>query len=124
MCDFSGGFSPPEMIKIRPVVVISPQLPDRPDLCTVVPISTKKPLVLRNYHHEISPQSLAGGLEKNRCWAKCDMLYTVSLQRLDRIRARGTSSRRSYVTGLATEEDMLAITHAVLHGLGCHMYIK
>ena len=33
-CDYSrGGFQPPEMVKARPAVVISPRLPHRAGLC-------------------------------------------------------------------------------------------
>jgi uncharacterized protein YifN (PemK superfamily) len=38
--DYSrGGFQPPEMVKARPVIVISPRLPHRDGLCTVIPLS-------------------------------------------------------------------------------------
>jgi uncharacterized protein YifN (PemK superfamily) len=34
LCDYSrGGFQPPEMVKKRPAVVISPRLPHRDGLC-------------------------------------------------------------------------------------------
>ena len=87
-CDFSKGFQPPEMVKVRPVVIITPQLPGRPKLCTIVPLSTVKPNPQQLYHHKMSNNSLPPKLQKADCWAKCDMLYTVCLQRLDRIRER------------------------------------
>ncbi|MEQ9178418.1 MAG: type II toxin-antitoxin system PemK/MazF family toxin, partial [Nitratireductor sp.] len=34
MCDFNTGFRVPEMVKRRPVVVISPKIKARPRLCT------------------------------------------------------------------------------------------
>ena len=43
VCDFRQGFRAPEMIKRRPVVVVSPRLRNRTDLCTVVPLSTIEP---------------------------------------------------------------------------------
>ena len=42
MCDFTG-FQPPEMVKVRPVVVISPKLPFRAEIVTIVPISLTAP---------------------------------------------------------------------------------
>src|SRR5215217_2612804 len=37
-CDYSrGGFQEPEMVKARPAVVLSPRLPHRDSLCTIVP---------------------------------------------------------------------------------------
>jgi mRNA interferase MazF len=43
ICDFSSGFVEPEMVKVRPVVVISPK-PRKSihSLCTVVPLSTTR----------------------------------------------------------------------------------
>ena len=82
VCDFSG-FQPPEMVKKRPVVVISPRLPNRSQIATVVPISTTPPLrpvpyavrLSRNYRPDADPD-LA-------CWAKCDMVMNIGLHRLD-----------------------------------------
>ncbi|WP_198669160.1 type II toxin-antitoxin system PemK/MazF family toxin [Elioraea thermophila] len=43
LCDDDTGFRPPEMVKRRPVVVVSPRLPHRDGLATVVPLSTTAP---------------------------------------------------------------------------------
>ena len=123
-CDFSKGFQPPEMVKVRPVVVITPQLLGRPGLCTVVPISTVEPKPMQPYHHKMDPISLTPKLQKSDCWAKCDMIYTVGLDRLDRIRDKGPNGKRFYATGKATDLDMLAIEEAVLNGLGLRKYLK
>jgi mRNA interferase MazF len=42
ICDYSTGFQPPEMVKVRPVVVVSPRRRGS-QLVTVVPISRGKP---------------------------------------------------------------------------------
>lgn len=123
-CDFSQGFNPPEMVKVRPVVVVTPQLPGRPGLCTVVPISSVKPEPFQAYHHRMSVESLTDKLGKTPCWAKCDMLYTVGFERLDRIREKSADGRRCYVTGHVTTEDMQAIEVAILNGLGLRKYLK
>lgn len=39
ICDYSTGFCPPEMVKHRLAIVVSPRLPHRDGLCTVVPLS-------------------------------------------------------------------------------------
>ena len=57
VCDFSK-FKEPEMTKWRPVIVISPKLPYRSEIATIVPISLTEPkhalpFVVRlskNYH--------------------------------------------------------------------------
>ena len=45
ICDFNTGFRPPEMVKKRPVVVISES---RQQLVTVVPLSTTEPNPIEN----------------------------------------------------------------------------
>ena len=123
-CDFSEGFQPPEMVKVRPVVVITPQLPGRPGLCTVIPLSTVLPETIQAYHHKMNVDSLTPKLQKAECWAKCDMIYTVGLARLDRIRERDQQGKRVYLTSKVIAEDMAAIEAAVLNGLGLRKYLK
>lgn len=123
MCDFSQGFKSPEMIKIRPVIVVAPDLPGRAGLCTVVALSTVKPKMLQPYQHEMSKESLVE-LSSDLSWAKCDMIYTVSFERLDRIKVLREGGKRAYVTGKATAEDLLAVEEAVLKGLGLMRYFK
>ncbi len=43
LSDYGTGFREPEMVKRRPVVVMSHRLPHRDHLCTVVPLSTTPP---------------------------------------------------------------------------------
>lgn len=123
-CDFSKGFQPPEMVKVRPVIVITPKLPGRPGLCTVVPISSVEPNPMQAYHHKMAPNSLTPKLQATECWAKCDMLYTVGLARLDRIRDRDASGNRIYLTSQATIADIEAIEAALLNGLGLRKFLK
>lgn len=122
-CDFSKGFQAPEMVKVRPVVVITPQLPGRPGLCTIVPLSTVEPSPFQAYHHKMDSHFLPPKLQKSDCWAKCDMIYTVSLERLDRIRDKNDKGERCYLTGKATVEDLASIELAILNGLGLRKFI-
>ena len=46
MCDFSAGFKAPEMVKVRPVIVVSPKRKHCSGLCTVVAISTVTPTTI------------------------------------------------------------------------------
>ncbi|PIE41784.1 MAG: hypothetical protein CSA47_02490 [Gammaproteobacteria bacterium] len=112
------------MVKVRPVIVITPQLPGRSGLCTVVPISSVEPMPMQPYHHKMDPASLTPKLQEIKCWAKCDMLYTVSLNRLDRIRERESNGKRVYMTAKVTATDMAAIEVAILNGLGLRKYLK
>ena len=113
MSDFSA-MSEPEMNKIRPVVVISPRLPYRSQIVTVVPISTTKPFhdlpfcfrLSRNYH----PSEDAN----LPCWAKADMVGNFSISRLDGFKI----GRRKWEIPEMTEDDLEGVRRAVLAGLG------
>ena len=54
ICDFQTDFRLPEMVKVRPVIVISPKIFGRPGLCTVVALSTTPPDPKMPFHAEIS----------------------------------------------------------------------
>ncbi|WP_293675629.1 type II toxin-antitoxin system PemK/MazF family toxin, partial [Thiolapillus sp.] len=82
ICDFKG-FVPPEMVKRRPAVVISPRLRRRQHLCTVVPLSTTPPNPVAAYHHKFTLDPVLPKPYNSKIqWVKADMLYTVSFDRL------------------------------------------
>lgn len=114
MCDFAG-FIEPEMVKTRPVVVLAKHKHNA-KLVTVVPLSTTEPFVLGGHHHRMTVNPLPDKVDI-ACWAKCDMVYTVSLDRLDRYKFRGNGGVREYVTPSIDEADFLAIRQAVLCAL-------
>lgn len=111
MCDFSG-YVVPEMVKVRPVVVIARNRRNR-QLVTVVPLSTSAPSNLEDHHHQLSENPLPGKAPVT-CWAKCDMIATVSLARLDRYKV----ARRQFVAPSLPEPDFKAIQAAVISALG------
>lgn len=111
MCDFSG-YVVPEMIKVRPVVVIARNRKNR-HLVTVVPLSTTAPNNMEDHHHQLSANPLPGKAAVV-CWAKCDMIATVSIARLDRYKL----ARREYVAPTLPEADFVAIQTAVMNALG------
>ena len=112
MCDFSG-FQVPEMIKVRPVVVISPRRRRSSGLCTIVPLSTKAPKPVEPFHHLMDPRSVPIELGSGQSWAKCDMLYTVSLKRLSRVKGPA-----GHLTPQVLPEDLDAVRKGVLKALG------
>lgn len=111
MCDFSG-FVVPEMVKKRPVVVVARNRKNR-QLVTIVPLSTTAPDQLEDHHHELVVNPLPGK-EHITCWAKCDMIATVSLHRLDRYKA----AHRQYVVPVLGDADFAAIKLAITNALG------
>jgi len=114
MCDFDGSVEP-EMVKVRPVIVLARNRANN-KLVTVVPLSTTKPFVMENHHHEISANPLPGK-ENLACWAKCDMVATVSITRLDRIKVRDAKGR-SYITPMLSAADFEAVRLCVVNALG------
>ena len=119
ICDFETGSRPPEMVKKRPVAVISPRLRRSGGLCTVVPLSTATPDPVERFHHRMDPQSLPGNLARTVNWAKCDLIAAVSLERLDRVRVgRSRDGTRIYVANPVTAEDLAAIRRCVMFALG------
>lgn len=111
MCDFHGNVVP-EMVKRRPVVVLARNRRNR-KLVTIVPLSTTRPEPLEAQHHQLSQNPLPGA-QGVVCWAKCDMIATVSLGRLDRCKA----GRGQYVVPTLPAEDLKAIRSAVAIALG------
>lgn len=119
ICDYSTGFILPEMIKRRPVIVISPRPRRSRQLCTIIPLSTTKPSHIEEYHHVLNPLSLPGKFSQIETWAKCDMIATVSLERLDRIKlGRDSHGKRIYTTHAILREDFEGIIKCILVALG------
>lgn len=111
-CDFNGYISP-EMLKCRPVVVVSPSHMARMDLVTVVPLSTTAPAPVQKYHYRLVGNPIPGD-SSIEVWAKCDMVATVSFARLDRVKL----GRGSYQVGNISIEQVKAIRRAALVALG------
>jgi mRNA interferase MazF len=113
VCDFEG-FKVPEMVKVRPVLIISPRLPQRNDIVTVVPISLSAPkhdlpfnVRLTKNYHPLEADDLP-------CWAKCDMVMNLGTWRLYGFKV----GRRKWENPSVTAQDLQAVRHGVLWGLG------
>ncbi|MBY6201896.1 type II toxin-antitoxin system PemK/MazF family toxin [Maritalea mobilis] len=113
VADFRG-FVAPELTKKRPVIVISPRLPFRSGLATIVPISTTAPLKDVPYVHRLSRNYSPWGEPSQATWAKCDLVMNVGFARLSAFKV----DRRKYITPRLTPEDLAGVREAVLHGLG------
>ena len=113
VCDFSG-FLPPEMCKVRPVIVVSPRLPHRSEIVTVVPISTTAPTHDLPFVVNLSKNYHPGEADDLPCWAKCDMVMNIGRFRLDGFKV----GRRRWENPQATGDDLEAVRQGVIHGLG------
>jgi len=119
LCDYETGFKKPEMVKRLPVVVITPRLRKRTDLCTVVPLSLTLPESIESYHYELElPVTLPEPWNSQKSWVKADMFSTVCYDRLSPIRlGRNRQGNRIYYNSLVPAKDMKAIQAAVLSAL-------
>jgi len=108
LCDYGlGGFRPPEMVKRRPVVVVSKRKRQPTGLLTVVPLSTSEPLPLEAYHCRIALEVPLPGFAEQECWVKADMVATVAFARLDMFQtAREPSGKRKYLTRRVSTDQL------------------
>ncbi|WP_458723246.1 type II toxin-antitoxin system PemK/MazF family toxin [Pseudomonas brenneri] len=113
ICDFRG-YEVPEIIKIRPVIVIRRHRTNKL-LVTVVPLSTTPPQTVLAHHLQLESH-LQGA--NPVCWAKCDIVATVSLGRLDRIKSKDRHGKRTYKIAELSSEQFLAVKAAVRGALG------
>jgi|TARA_B100000315_G_C14563195_1_gene581580 uncharacterized protein YifN (PemK superfamily) len=119
ICDFHG-FIVPEMIKRRPVLIVSPRLRNREGLCTIVPFSTTTPTKIMPYHYRLHlDPPLPSPYTTQSQWVKCDMIYTVAFERLYLLRAgKDSDGKRIYDVRVVDKADLIKINECILHGLG------
>lgn len=114
LCDFEGRV--PEMVKRRPVIVLSSV---SPNLAIVVPLSTTWPEPPQPWHYLVRfKKPFPGVFNKLECWAKCDMVSVVSFVRL-RVMFDGKDKegKRQYVVPKLSKEDLEAVRVAVMHAI-------
>lgn len=119
LCDFTG-YKIPEIVKRRPVIAISPPWSHQTTLATIVPLSTTKPDVMRPYHFFIEdvPKMLPP-FDKGFAWAKCDLIYTVSYERLFLpVMGKSDGGKRQYLYYKFNDEILEKILICVQRGLG------
>jgi len=94
-CDFKG-YVIPEIVKCRPAIVINVHKANS-QLVTVVPISSTEPSKVDYYHYELDlsiESNIAPYLPADtKRWFKCDLVYVVSIARMDRYKNRNTGER-------------------------------
>ena len=106
----------PEMVKKRDVVVIARNR-HNPRLVTVVPLSTTAPQKQEDYHYLLPKNPRPDGDAGEQVWAKCDMLYTLSIARLDLYYTRTRRGGRQSVSMQVAPADFSAIQKGVLAAL-------
>jgi uncharacterized protein YifN (PemK superfamily) len=124
-CDFRD-FQVPEMVKNRPVVIISPKIKNRPGLCTVVSLSTEPPEHIMPYHRQIDIRPhLPKRWESDGVWIKGDMVYAVAFWRLNFLsHGKGLDGKRNYHYACVSDENLKEIRLCVLRAMGLSTLTK
>lgn len=115
ICHFGLGFQVPEIVKTRPVLVISPRQDQWTRLCVVVPISSQPPNHARPYHYRL-PNGLVPSDKYEEAWLKGDLVTTVGVHRLDRIKV----GFRDYRAPFVPDDVLRQARRCVLHATGMH----
>ena len=117
--DLNQGFRPPEMVKRRPAVVLSPPIRGRQQLCTVVPLSTTAPRVAMRHHMEITfDPPLPHPYAAPRAWLKGDIVLTVAFHRLRLLFDRKQGGQRVYDVRILEPEVFERVRECVRVGIG------
>lgn len=113
---------PPEMVKCRLVVVLNGRL--NGNACIVVPVSTTKdPAKLRNgLHVELREGVIKAAkyFPPTTSWVKCDMVQTVSNERLN----RPMEVDRGWVTQMLSRETVTEIQKAVIKAINATVLLQ
>ena len=119
ICDFETDFKLPEMVKVRPVIVISPKISGRLGLCTVVALSTTDPNPKMSFHAQIETNpTLPKPWNANPVWIKGDM-YAIGFHRLDFIRTgKDVSGKRQYNYATVSNDQIRLARSIVLRSIG------
>jgi uncharacterized protein YifN (PemK superfamily) len=112
---FDRAFKQPEMVKSRPCIVISKRIKQRPNLVTVVPLSTTPPDPVMPYHCEIEIDlDLPPRWRAKTCWVKGDMIYSLSFERVNLFNlGRGEDGRRRYQTSTISQDSFDKVQNCV-----------
>lgn len=124
MCDFTGLVAP-EMIKRRPVVVLSPKIATRIGLCTIVALSTTAPNPIMPYHCKLTLKPPLPTGFAPETWVKGDMVMTAGFHRLDLLRVgKRPDGKRIYRMQPLPAEDLKKVRECILHALGLSTLTK
>lgn len=119
ICDFYG-FHEPEMVKERPVIVISKPILSRKGLCTIVATSTTDPPVELPMHYKIKiTPRLPEPFDAEYRWIKGDMVYAFAFDRFNfPYIKKNRNGKRIYDIRQVTPDQLLKIQECVMAGIG------
>lgn len=118
ICNFDdGGFKPPEMVKRRPVVVVSRKDSHDRHLCTVVPLSATPPVSPQLWHWPLPHVRVPGFQDTESRWAKCDMIATVGFDRLCKPYRMTQKDGRQFIGVFLQPDDLAGVRECIKHYL-------
>jgi uncharacterized protein YifN (PemK superfamily) len=120
LCDFGPNSIEPEMTKRRPAIVLS-SVSNR--LCIVVPLSTTQPKTIMPWHYLLSiPMPLPYPYNAQEHWVKCDIINTVSFNRLQiPYKGKDRDGRRIYDLKVVSHSEMQKILSCVQAAIFHHI---
>ncbi|WP_075216959.1 type II toxin-antitoxin system PemK/MazF family toxin [Mongoliimonas terrestris] len=117
--DLAEGFRPPEMVKRRPAVVLSPPIVGRPQLCTILPLSSTEPRPILPHHLRIElDPCLPAPYDDRVMWLKGDIVLTVAFHRLRYLFSHWANGQRRYDIRRLEAPVFSAVQSCVRSGLG------
>jgi uncharacterized protein YifN (PemK superfamily) len=117
--DLNDGFRPPEMVKRRPAIVLSPPIAGRAFMCTIVPLSTSKPNPILPHHMEVPfDPVLPHPYSAPTMWLKGDIVLTVAFHRLRLLFSGWNQGQRVYDVRVLDDGTLEKVRSCVRHGLG------
>lgn len=117
--DLSEGFRRPEIGKRRPAIVLSPPVPGRDFLCTIVPLSTTPPRQKHAHHLLLRfDPVLPHPYSAPEMWVKGDIVLTVAFHRLRLLFSKWNNGQRTYDVRVLPPAIMSDVRQCVRSGLG------
>jgi mRNA interferase MazF len=117
--DLTEGFRAPEIGKRRPAVVLSPPIPGRSLICTIVPLSTSEPRIKLAHHMQlVFDPRLPEPYSKEKMWLKGDIVLTVAFHRLRLLFSKWDGGQRVYDVRVLEPAVMKSVRACVRAGVG------
>lgn len=107
------------MCKRRPAIVLSPPIPGRSLLCTIVPLSTSEPRIKFAHHMQVHFDPIfPHPYEERSMWVKGDIVLTVAFHRLRLLFAKWDGGQRVYDVRVLEPQVLADVRQCVRAGLG------
>ena len=117
--DLNEGFRPPEMVKRRPALVLSPPIPGRGFMCSIVPLSTTAPNPVLPHHMRLTfDPPLPFPYTTPTMWLKGDIVLTVAFHSLRLLFSGWNQGQRVYDVRVVEPEILEEVKACVRSGLG------